>query len=74
MSSNTTYANGNDGIQAGAGCTVQNNTARSNAGFGFNLGTDTTYRENTVTNNTVGTVDGGVNMGSNSCDGATSCP
>ena len=74
VSNNLAQSNGGDGIQAGLGSTVQRNTTRSNVGYGINLSADASYRENTVTSNTLGTTNGGVNMGSNSCNGVTSCP
>lgn len=74
VSGNTAYFNAFDGIDAGSGSTVQRNTTRLNSGVGLKLGSGAAYRENVITNNTTGTVDGGVNMLSNSCNGATSCP
>jgi hypothetical protein len=74
VSGNTAYDNGNDGIATGAGVTVQRNTVRSNGGFGLSLGSISAYRENVITNNSSGSVLGGVNMGSNSCNGTTTCP
>ena len=47
---------------------------RWSTGWGLSLGIDTAYRDNTVTNNTAGTVTGGVNAGGNVCDGGTTCP
>jgi len=38
------------------------------------LSTDSAYRENSITNNITGTVTGGLNMFSNSCNGNTLCP
>ena len=74
VSGNTAYANGGDGIFTGFGSSVQRNTLRSNGGFGLRLFFDAAYRDNVITGNTMGTVYGGVNMGSNSCDGTTTCP
>lgn len=71
---NTAYLNGVDGIYAGSGSTVQNNTVRSNGVYGLALEPDVAYRENVVTDNTMGTVVGGVNMLGNSCNGLTTCP
>jgi len=45
-----------------------------NAGFGLNLSTTAAYGENVITDNTMGTVKNGVNMGGNSCNGNTICP
>jgi hypothetical protein len=47
---------------------------RANGGFGLNLNASAGYRGNVITSNTTGTVTGGVDMGSNSCNGATTCP
>ena len=52
---------------------MQRNTVQSNDGFGLRLGNSAAYRENTINANLAGTVSGGVNMGSNACNGAT-CP
>ncbi len=75
VSDSSAYTNGGDGVETFSGSTVQRTTMRTNAGFGLTLGADSTYRENTITGNAAGTVTGpGVNMGSNSCDGALACP
>jgi hypothetical protein len=71
---NTAYLNGSDGIVVFAGSTVLGNTVRANGGFGLNLNASAGYRGNVITSNTTGTVTGGVDMGSNSCNGATTCP
>lgn len=71
---NTSISNVGDGISAGNGCTVQRNTVRSNSGYGLDLAFDAAYRENVITSNTTGTVNGGVNLFSNSCNATTSCP
>jgi hypothetical protein len=42
--------------------------------YGLYLGPNSAYLENVITVSTTGTVNGGVNMGSNSCDGSTICP
>jgi hypothetical protein len=74
VAGNTTASNSGDGIEATGGSTVQRTTSRSNTGFGLRLASDAGYRENTISNNSGGTVTGGVNMGNNSCNGATFCP
>ena len=74
VSGHTAYQNGSDGIVADSGSGVQRNTVRRNGSYGLNLDPDVAYRENVITNNTVGSVLGGVNMFSNSCNGKTSCP
>ena len=73
---NTAYSNTLDGIQVGGGTMVQKNNAQNNTGFGMVLDLRATYRENTVGDNTGGTVqeNGAIDMGSNSCNGTTSCP
>ena len=74
ISGNTAYSNGDDGIHASSGSSIQRNTVRGNSNFGLRLFSDTAYRENVITGNTMGTVSGGVNMLSNSCNGKTTCP
>jgi len=74
VSENTAYNNSGDGIATSSGVTVQRNNVRSNGGYGLNLGLDSAYRENLITSNTTGSVIGGVNMFSNSCNGTTTCP
>ena len=74
VAENASFLNGGDGIQAASGVTVQRNTVRANGGYGLNLGSDSAFRENVITGNTAGSVNGGVNMASNSCNGVTICP
>lgn len=74
VSGNTVSTNGGIGIQTFSGCTVQENTVRGNTGFGLSLGSESAYRESVITGNTGGTVSGGVNMFSNSCNGTMTCP
>ena len=69
--------NGDDGIVAVSGSSVQRNTVRSNGGYGLNLGSDAAYRENVITGTvtaTTGTVLGGVDAGGNVCNGSLTCP
>jgi hypothetical protein len=73
VSDNAAYQNGGYGISAGSGTTVQGNSVAKNSSIGLILSADTSYRENTISGNG-GTVTGGVNMGSNSCNGAATCP
>ena len=75
----TAYSNGDDGIFAGAGSTVQGNAVRHNSGFGLCLSSDSAFRENVITDNVTGTVTGGgVNLGANYCAGtgliSSTCP
>jgi hypothetical protein len=75
VSGNTVNSNAGDGLEVREGASVQNNTVRSNGGHGLNLlANDVTYRENTITNNSGGTVTGGLDMGANSCNGNVTCP
>lgn len=71
---NTAYENGDDGIQASSQCLVQKNSVMKNTGFGLRLFPTAAYRENVITTNTAGTVSGGLNMLSNSCNETTTCP
>ena len=74
VSGNTVYRNDGDGISTSSGTIVQRNVVRLNGGYGLNLGSQSAYLENVITGNTTGTVNGGVNMSSNSCNGTTTCP
>ena len=78
ISGNTAYDNGDDGIRANGGASVQGNTVSLNGSYGLNLFhtflSDAGYRENVISENLTGTVNGGVNLGSNSCNGTTTCP
>ncbi len=72
---NSSSFNTGDGIEAGAGALVQRNAATQNVGFGVRLvASDAVYRNNVITGNTGGTVTGGVNLFSNSCNGTPNCP
>ena len=53
---------------------LQHNLVRSNGGTGISLSPSAAYLGNTVNGNTGGTVSSGLNMGSNSCDGTSTCP
>lgn len=74
VSENSAYDNNGDGIEASAGSSVRHNVARLNTAFGLDLAADVAYSDNTVNQNTGGTVNGGLNLGANSCNGAASCP
>jgi len=74
VSGNTSNSNGSDGIVALSGCLVQRNTVRSNQGYGLNLGLDAAYRENVITDNKIGTVSFGYNLGNNFCNTNDTCP
>jgi parallel beta-helix repeat protein len=77
---NTVYNNGDgdasdDGIACENGCTITGNTARSNDGYGIRInGSETSYGDNTLSNNTQGTVIGGIDAGGNVCNGSLTCP
>jgi hypothetical protein len=58
-----------DGIECSIGCTVRGNTVSSNSGYGLTLGVDSVFRQNVVTDNTTGTVTGGIDRGDNYCAG-----
>jgi hypothetical protein len=73
-SGSTAYQNGGAGIFASGGANVSGNAVRSNTGNGLSLSSSAAYRDNVINGNTAGTVSGGVNMGSNSCNGTTTCP
>jgi len=81
VSDNTAYDNGSSGIIAGSCCggggggsTFQRNTVRNNVRFGLELGDFDAYRENVITNNSLGTVNNGFNMGDNFCNSDATCP
>lgn len=71
---NSAAENGSDGIATTGAATVQGNTVRTNASYGLELGAESAYRLNVISNNSVGTVTGGVDLFTNACDGSTSCP
>jgi hypothetical protein len=73
VSDSAAYQNGGFGIGASQGSTVQRNSVTAN-GSGLALhSSDASFRENTITQNG-DTVSIGVDMGSNSCNGAPTCP
>ena len=74
VSGNTAIDNVGGGIFASSGSTIQRNTVDSNGGFGLFLKLTAGYRENVITDNTLGTVSGGVNAGGNVCNGSLTCP
>lgn len=73
VSDNTARGN-NNGISASGGSAIHRNTVRQNRGFGLFLDATAAYRENVISSNFKGTVFGGLNMFSNSCNGKTTCP
>ncbi len=75
IAENSSTLNDGDGIQTTSDSNVQRNTVAENAGYGLRItGTGTAYRENQIGTNTLGTVLGGVNTGSNLCNGSGICP
>ena len=74
ITDNSANSNGGDGIFNARGV-VRGNTVTQNTGFGLNLqGVSTGYSENVINFNTAGTVNGGAEMGTNLCNGNTTCP
>jgi hypothetical protein len=73
---NIALGNTGDGIDASLRSSVHGNSVADNFGFGLRLGDDSGYRENVISQglNGVGTVDGGVDMGDNVCNGSLTCP
>jgi hypothetical protein len=74
ISGNTASYNSDDGIQSGPLSMVRQNIVTSNSSYGRELEADAIYRDDVVNANTFGTVFSGIDMGANSCNGATSCP
>jgi len=71
---NTAYDNDQNGIRVASDSTVQRNTVRANGSYGLSLSSSTAYRGNVINDNGVGTVNGGINLFSNSCNGTSTCP
>ena len=77
---NTATGNGGNGIVDGDGTLakgnslVMNNTVSFNVYYGLNLHNGTGYANNVINNNIDGTVTGGVPLGTNVCNGDTTCP
>ncbi len=76
VAGNALVVNSGDGVSASfAGTTsVIGNAVVSNGGFGLSLGVGNAFETNALLGNTAGTVTGGVAMGTNVCDGSTTCP
>ena len=74
ISNNVSNGNTGDGIATGSACVVTGNAVRSNTGFGLDLSFETGFANNSINSNTAGTVTGGVAMGTNICNGNTTCP
>lgn len=73
IADNTIRSNGGSGVEDLGSGSVQRNTLRSNGSFGLDT-TDSAYHENTIDGNAGGSVNGGVDLGANACNGAASCP
>lgn len=71
---NTAYDNDQNGIRVNVDSAVQRNTVRLNSSYGLSLSSSTAYRGNVINDNGLGTVSGGINMFSNSCNGTSTCP
>lgn len=71
---NTARANAGDGIQTTINSLAVNNVVYINTGFGLRLSSGTGYSENSVNSNTGGTVSSGIAIGTNLCNGNTTCP
>lgn len=64
-----------DGIQIdGSSSSVRENMVSDNSGVGLRLSAGTGYSQNVVDSNTGGTVISGIQIGTNLCDGNTTCP
>jgi hypothetical protein len=71
---NVTAGNANDGLFTGGSCLVLSNTAVGNGNRGFALSVADAYGSNVIASNTGGNVSGGVQIGTNLCNGTTTCP
>jgi hypothetical protein len=76
---NGANSNGQAGIAATSTSNLQGNAVTSNSGVGLYLAPDAgapaaPYSGNVVSGNVNGTVTSGINMGTNSCNGKTTCP
>ena len=74
INENNATGNGDHGIRTPGSSGVRGNTASGNGGDGMNLGATTGYADNVVDGNTTGTVTGGFQIGTNGCNGNTTCP
>ena len=66
-----------DGIEVtgmNAGSLLEGNTVQGNGDFGLRLGGTAGYAGNVIVGNSDGTVDGGVEIGTNVCQTDTTCP
>jgi hypothetical protein len=74
LASSAATTSGSDGILAGAGSSIQDSVSSANAGFGLVGGSgDSGYAGNVIDGNGA-TVFTGSEVGTNLCDGSTTCP
>ena len=76
VKNNSTRSNGSDGITvAGNGSNIRDSTSRDNGGYGLNISgsTESGYGGNVFSNNSLGHVNGGTQLGENLCGGSI-CP
>lgn len=66
--------NGSDGINVSTRSLLLRNMASGNIGLGVSVTGNVGYGLNSITNNTGGTIDGGVQIANNMCDGDLTCP
>jgi hypothetical protein len=78
VSNSTADRNGTVGIRVGNRCLVLNSTSTFNGGVGLQFGAGSGYANNVVEQNNGGSgnpqVSGGLEIGSNVCDGDLVCP
>jgi parallel beta-helix repeat protein len=74
LSGNTVSANGGDGVYCST-CTVTGNTVSANAKYGLRFfDVHSGYANNVINGNTDGAVSSGTQIGTNLCNGTTTCP
>jgi hypothetical protein len=75
---NAVSLNEDDGIEAKEGTMVSDNAINQNQAFGLNLletfANDAAYRDNILEASVGGTVNGGIDLGGNVCEGSIACP
>jgi len=70
---NTSVGNTGRGIFCSA-CSVIANTVKGNTGYGLSFAGNVGYGKNFINLNTAGTVESGVQLGTNACNDSTTCP
>jgi hypothetical protein len=68
------FGNAGDGIDCATACLVTNNIITGNLGTGMSFGDTTSGYQNNIISGNGGTVSGGTQMGSNVCNGSSTCP